>query len=198
MTGTYAQYNFAAEPQVLLHVYEANAGIKLSERNELWLDAGILPSHIGFESAISKDCWTLTRSILAENSPYYEAGVRLSYTTKNEKWYMAVLLVNGWQIIIRVQGNNTPAFGTQVTYSPSNNLSINWSTFIGNDKPDSIKQWRYFNNLYTVWQLSKGLGFTLGFDYGWEQKQTRSSYVNQWCSPVVIMRYENSQWAVAA
>lgn len=198
MTGTYAQYNLSAEPQVLQHIYEANAGLKLSSHDELWFDAGVLPSHIGFESAISKDCWTLTRSILAENSPYYEAGARVSYTTKNETWYVAALLLNGWQQIRRIDGNNTPAFGTQVTYSPTDNLSFNWSTFIGNGKPDSIKQWRYFNNLYVVWQLSKHWGLAMGFDYGIEQKQWGSLNYHQWYSPVAIVRYENSKWAVVA
>lgn len=198
MMGTYAQYNLAAEPQLLQHVYEANAGIKVSTENELWIDAGILPSHIGFESAISKDCWTLTRSILAENSPYYEAGLRLSYITKKEHWYFAALLLNGWQRISRIQGNNTPAFGTQVTYSPTNRFSINWSTFIGNAKPDSTRQWRCFNNLYAVCQMSKHWGFTLGIDYGIEQKHYRSSNYYKWYSPVAIVRYENSKWSVAA
>lgn len=198
MTGTYAQYNLAAEPKVLQHVFEANAGLKLSSDKNLWFDIGIMPSHIGFESAISKDCWTLTRSILAENSPYYEAGARLSYTTRNEKWYAAALLLNGWQRISRVAGNNTPAFGTQVTYSPTDKLSLNWSTFIGNDKPDSARQWRYFNNLYAVWQLHKNWGLTLGFDYGLEQKQRVSSSFNKWYSPVAILRYESNHWAVAA
>lgn len=65
MAGTYPQYNLAAEPELLRHIYEANVGVKLSKKRDVWLDVGILPSHIGFESAISKDCWTLTRSILA-------------------------------------------------------------------------------------------------------------------------------------
>ncbi|TDH20088.1 porin [Segetibacter sp. 3557_3] len=187
MTGTYAQYNLADEPQVLRHVFEANAGVKLSAHENLWLDAGILPSHIGYESAISKDCWTLTRSILAENSPYYEAGARLSYTTINKKWYAAILLLNGWQRITRRAGNNTPSLGTQLTYTPSDNLSINWSTFVGNNEPDSARQWRYFNNLYAVWKLNKALGFTIGFDYGMQQKQRGSSNFNTWYSPVFFM-----------
>ena len=33
--------------------------LKLAKKKNLWIDAGILPSHIGFESAVSKDCWTL-------------------------------------------------------------------------------------------------------------------------------------------
>ncbi len=84
MAGTYPEYNLAAEPGLLKHIYEANIGAKVSKQNNVWIEAGVFPSHIGFESAISKDCQTLTRSILAENSPYYEAGVKSSYTSKNE------------------------------------------------------------------------------------------------------------------
>ncbi|WP_171017633.1 outer membrane beta-barrel protein [Sphingobacterium daejeonense] len=32
------------------NVYEANLGYKLLENHELWIDAGVLPSHIGGES----------------------------------------------------------------------------------------------------------------------------------------------------
>ncbi|MCW3087922.1 MAG: porin, partial [Sediminibacterium sp.] len=59
-TGTYMNANLAAEPGVLKNIYEANAGIRLSKTSNLWLDAGIFASHIGFESAIGKDCWNLT------------------------------------------------------------------------------------------------------------------------------------------
>ena len=54
-SGTYANDNYAAEPGVLKNIFEAWAGISLNEGNTLWVDAGILPSHIGFESAISTD-----------------------------------------------------------------------------------------------------------------------------------------------
>ena len=52
--GTYMNANYAAEPGVLKNIYEANAGFKIGKKN-LWLDAGIFSSHIGFESAIGKD-----------------------------------------------------------------------------------------------------------------------------------------------
>ena len=77
--GTYVVDNYAAEPTVLQHIYEGNAGLSLNKKNNLWIDAGIFGSHIGFESAISKDNWTLTRSLLAENSPYYLTGTKLTY-----------------------------------------------------------------------------------------------------------------------
>lgn len=198
MAGTYPQYNLATEPELLRYIYEANVGVRLARARELWFDAGILPSHIGFESAISKDCWTLTRSLLAENSPYYEAGVRVSYKSLNQKWYIAALALNGWQRIKRVDGNNTPSFGTQVTYTPTENLSINSSTFIGNDKPDSISKWRYFHNFYSIFQLTKRLSLTTGFDVGMEQKSKGSAGVNIWYSPVLIARYNATDKVLVA
>ncbi|WP_439557721.1 outer membrane beta-barrel protein, partial [Dyadobacter sp.] len=81
--GTYMNANYAAEPGVLKNIYEANAGVKLTQNANLWLDAGIMPSHIGFESAIGKDNWAMTRSLVAENSPYFESGAKLNYTSNN-------------------------------------------------------------------------------------------------------------------
>lgn len=189
MAGTYAQYNMTAEQGLLKNVYEANVGVKVSGKNNLWVDAGIMPSHIGFESAIGKDSWNLTRSLLAENSPYYESGVRLSYTSANEKWYLAGLVLNSWQRIQRVPGNQTPAFGTQITYKPNSNVTLNWSSYAGNEQPDSLRRWRYFNNVYGQFQINKKLGLITGFDFGIEQKTNGSTQYNHWLSPVLIVRY---------
>lgn len=186
MAGTYAEYNLAAEPSLLQHVYEANAGIRIGKN--LWVDAGIMPSHIGFESAVGKDCYTLTRSILADNSPYYEAGAKITWNP-NEKWTLSAMYLNGWQRIRRVDGNQTPSFGTQVTFKPSDKVTLNYSTFIGNDKPDSVRQMRYFNNLYGTFTVTDKFSFIAGFDYGLEQKEKGSGDMNQWYAPVVIARY---------
>ena len=146
--GTYAQYNYANEQPLLRNVYEANAGVKLSKTRDLWLDVGILPSHIGFESAVSKDCWSLTRSMLAENSPYYMAGIRLTYTTG--KWTLLGAVLNGWQRIARLPGYGGPSVGTQVQFRSSDKLTLNWSSFLGSDRPDSLRQGRFFNNFYAI------------------------------------------------
>ncbi len=198
MTGTYAQYNLAAEPTIIRNIYEANVGIKLSSRHNLWLDAGILPSHIGFESAVGKDCWALTRSLVAENSPYYEAGAKLTYTTPSEKLLVSAMALNGWQRIRRVEGNNTPAFGTQLVLKPSDRLTLNYSTFVGNDKPSTAKQWRHFHNLYGIFQCTPKTGLTVGFDLGFEQARPESDTWNTWYAPVVIVRQQLSdQWRLA-
>lgn len=199
MTGTYANANLSSEPGVIRNIFEANAGIKLSKKKNLWLDAGIFSSHIGFESAIGKDCWNLTRSILADNSPYYESGVKVSYTSNNGKWYLSGLVLNGWQRIRRVDGNNLPAFGHQLTFKPNSKITINSSSFIGSDQPDSTRQMRYFHNFFTQLQLTQNFGMIIGFDLGAQQKANRSSDVNTWYAPVFILRYApNEKISIAA
>ena len=197
--GSYMNANYAAEPGVLKNIYEANAGVKISRKKNVWIDAGIFASHIGFESAVSKDCWGLTRSILADNSPNYESGAKLTYITNNSKWLLSGLILNGWQHIQRPDGNNSPAFGTQFTFTPNSKVSINYSTFIGNDKPDTSKQMRCFNNLYAMIHFNDNIHLTAGFDYGMEQKVKGSSDYNNWYSPVLILMVKlSNQWSVTA
>ena len=197
--GTYMNANYATEPGVLKNLYEANIGISLSKKKNLWVDAGVFPSHIGFESAVSKDCWALTRSVLAENSPYYESGAKVTYITKDSKWLLSALVLNGWQRITRTDGNNTPAFGTQVTFTPSERVTLNYSTFAGNDKPNEIRQMRYFHNLYGIFHFPEKFHLTAGFDYGMEQTSTGSNEYNKWYSPVLIARYLfNDKWSITA
>jgi hypothetical protein len=198
MTGTWAQYNSSAEQSLLQHVWQANVGVKLSKKKNLWLDAGVFPSHIGFESPVGKTCDALTRCIIGDNTPSWESGVKLGYTSDNSKWFLSALYLNGWQRIARVDGNNTPAFGTQITYTPNGKVSLNYSTFIGNDKPDSIAKMRYYNNFYALLNPTDKFRITLGFDYCMEQKSKGSSDYNSLYSPVMILRYQCSdKWAFA-
>ncbi|MEO8149406.1 MAG: porin [Bacteroidia bacterium] len=198
MAGTWAQYNSSAEQALLQHIWQANIGVKLSKRKNLWLDGGVLPSHIGFESAVGKSCDNLTRSLIADNTPSWEGGVKLGYTSDNSKWFISALVVNGWQRIARPDGNNTPAFGTQITFTPGSKLTLNYSTFIGNDKPDSVKQMRYYHNFYGIFHPTNKFAITLGFDYCMEQKSKGSSDYNNLYSPVLILKYQlTDKFAIA-
>ncbi len=193
MAGTYSNANLSAEPGVLKNIFEANAGVKIAKSRNLWIDAGVFPSHIGFESAIGKDCWTLTRSMLADNSPYYESGLKLSLTSKNEKWLLVGLLLNDWQRIQRLPGNNSVSFGHQVTFKPNAKVTLNSSSFVGSDTPDSTVKMRYFHNFYGQFQLSNSLGLILGFDNGMQQKAEGMNAYDLWYSPVFILKYSSGK-----
>lgn len=170
----------------------------MSKNKNLWLDAGIMPSHIGFESAVSKDCWNMTRSILADNSPYFEAGAKITYTSHNGKWLVSGMALNGWQRITRVNGNSLMSWGTQIQYKPSDKFLLNYSTFIGTDKPDSARLSRLFHNIYGIFNVTDKFGITAGFDIGTEEKFPGSDDKNTWYSPVLILKYTfHNKWAIA-
>lgn len=194
--GTYAQDNYAAEQGMLKALYQAYAGVKLGE--DLWLDAGVFESHLGWESALSPYNYTLTRSFSAENSPYFLSGVRVKWQA-NEKLSLLGVISNGWQRIQRVPGNSLPGFGTQVVFSPSEEISFNWSAFVGTDDPDSTRRIRHFHNLYLHWQPEGKFKLIAGFDMGWQQASKGSPGMVHWLTPALIAHYRiNEHWAVGA
>ncbi|MGI4020935.1 MAG: porin [Janthinobacterium lividum] len=198
MAGTYANANLAAEPGVLKNIFEANAGVKLSPKANLWVDAGIFTSHIGFESAVSKDCWVLTRNIASDNTPYFESGVKATYTTKNEKLTLVGLYLNGWQRIARQNGNSQPAGGVQITWKPTDKITLNYSNYLGTEGADSVRVRRFYNNFYGIFQLAPAFGITAAFDFGVQQQAKGSSNYNNVLSPVAIARYQLAKkWAMA-
>lgn len=198
MAGTYTNANLAAEPGVLKNIFEANAGVKLSKTENLWIDAGIFSSHIGFESAVSKDCWVLTRNISSENTPYYESGAKITYGTKDGKLTATLLYLNGWQRITRQNGNDKPAGGLQLTWKPNSKITVNYSNYLGTEGADSVRVNRFYHNIYGIFQLSDKFGLTLGLDYGTQQQSKENQSKNEVFSPVAIAQYKFAErWAVA-
>ncbi|UYZ64732.1 porin [Hymenobacter weizhouensis] len=187
-TGSYPDANYAPEPQIFKNIYEAWGGVKLVKNHSLWLDAGIFLSHIGLEGPISRDDLTLTRSIMADNSPYYEAGAKLTYDTE-KKWLFSALVLNGWQII-RDQNQNM-AVGTQVQFRPTSKWLLNASTFLGEgrNEPDSIgRRLRYFHDFYLTYDPNEKWKLAGAVDVGWEEKgQGRRGY-RRWHGGALIVR----------
>jgi hypothetical protein len=185
-TGTYPDANYAAEPGVFKNIYEAWGGVRLAK--SLWLDAGIFLSHIGFEGPISRDDLTLTRSIMAENSPYYEAGAKLTYDA-GKKWLLSALVINGWQVIR--DRNQNEAVGTQVQFRPSAKILLNSSTFIGEGRnvPDSLGvRLRYFHDLYATYDPSDRWKIAAAFDTGWQEKLDGLGGYDAWQGGSLIVR----------
>jgi hypothetical protein len=199
MTGTYAAANLAAEPGIARNIFEANAGVKISKKKNVWVDAGVFASHIGFESAVGAKCWTMTRSILADNSPYYESGVKLSYTSADGKWFLSALVLNGWQRIYRIAGSEMPSFGHQITWTPNKKVLLNSSSYIGREDPLGTKAMRYFHNFYGQFQFTKRFGLIAGLDIGAQQEARGSEVYDVWYAPILIARYTPSdRFAFAA
>ncbi|MDX1904231.1 MAG: porin [Thermonemataceae bacterium] len=198
MIGTYSQYNLVAEQELIRNIYEGNVGFKLSKKRNLWLDAGIFASHIGFESAISKNCWALSRGLLAENTPYYEAGLKATYTNADEKLWFSLLILNGWQRIKRLDNNSMPSLGTQIQWKPRKNVLLNYSTYWGNEGTDSLKKIRFFNNFYGQWDINDKWGILAGFDIGWQNEEGNDEPKTWMASSLIFRRKLSKNWIVNA
>lgn len=182
--GTYAQDNY---PDNYENLNEANVGVSLNADNSLWFDAGIFTSHLGFESAISMDNYTLTRSLAAESSPYYLTGAKLTYKASSEL-EMAFILSNGWQTIEKEDPNTQLSIGTQLVYTPDERTTLNWSTFIG-EADELDRRLRIFNNLYGEFLLNEELSIIAGFDIGALESVRGSDNYDIWHISSLLAKY---------
>jgi hypothetical protein len=182
--GTYMNANYANEQGTLKHFVEANAGYKIWKRKNIWIDAGVLGSPYTNESAISKDHLAYTRSLSAENVPYYLSGVKLSMPlSRNVNAFVYIL--NGWQQII--DQNEGKSIGTQFEWRPNKNLLVNWNTYLGNDRSaiDSAQGLRTFSDIFLIYTKQKWS--ITSCVYGGRQKTTEET--RAWWQANLIARY---------
>lgn len=190
MSGDYSQYNLSAEPNWAKPLNEAFVGFRLSKSKNIWWDAGVYSSYIGIESAISSDCPTLTRSMVAENSPYYLSGTRVVYVGDNKKHEAGVHLLNGWQRIGWDPSIVKPSLGAHYKYKVNENLSLMYGAFYGSIYADSLSINRFYQHVNVAWKNGK-----------WETWGTLDLGIesgNLWGAAQVMNRYTfNSHWSLA-
>ncbi len=132
----------------------------------LTLEAGIYPSHIGFESFASQANWTYTRGWLGELSPYYQTGLKVGWAF-NRRWSAQLHLVNGWQLI--GDNNRGKSVGTQVAWS-GERLGVSFNTLIGPELPGDSTHLRFFGDTVATLKVTEALQVTLSVDAGLQQR----------------------------
>jgi len=187
--GTYANKVTSAEPIGFGALYVGNISYKLSGSRNFFLQAGIFPSHIGIETAIGFSNLSLSRSLAAENSPYYESGVALQYTSKNEKWYASALLLNGWQTMTLISSQTSPGLGMQLQYKPNDNIVLNYSNYIGDVRVADSTQARFYQDIYADVQVKEKLHIQAQLDYA-VQSTLGNSYNKNWSTGFVGVAYK--------
>lgn len=136
--GTSVQANYAAEPRtgsvsgpdLVRHIQEATVGVRAAK--SVWVDAGIYLSYIGWEGWVSAGNPTYTRSMVAEFSPYYLSGARVTWTA-TPRLTLQAHLMNGWQIVS--ENNESKALGFRADYTVSKGLGLVYAAFVGNEQP---------------------------------------------------------------
>ena len=127
--GTSVESNYIGEPTIGLisgpslsrMIQEAVVGVRFAEG--AWVDAGIFYSHVGMEGWVSGDNPTYTRSLVADYSPYYQSGVKFTWTG-TPKLTAQIDLVNGWQ---NISENNTgKGVGIRIDYATSPSTTVSY------------------------------------------------------------------------
>ncbi len=184
--GTSVQANYAAEPragatsgpEVSRFIQEGVVGVKLADH--LWIDAGIYFSYLGLEGWSSADNPTYTRSLVADYSPYYLSGAKLTWSP-TPKLTAQVHLTNGWQNI--AENNRSKAVGARVDYAVTPALTVSYGNFFGNERPTgSTGVLRSFHQVMAKGTVSSGTQWQAQLDAG---RQGRAD----WYGLVAIARH---------
>jgi|LauGreDrversion4_2_1035121.scaffolds.fasta_scaffold02519_15 hypothetical protein len=178
--------NYADEPhEFMRYLQEAYGGISISDT---WkIDAGIFFSHLGMESWISRDDYTPSRSLVADYSPYYQTGVR-SIHEVSKQLHLEFHIVRGWQ---NISDDREPCYGTQIAYSPSEDLRLIYNTFIGDEDGT-----RVFNNFVIKSSLTEDFGIDSSFDLGAQNRHDESRA--WWHGWAIVPHYRiNNTYAIA-
>ncbi len=152
----------AIGPNVWRNVYQATVSYTAPIGSGLLLEAGIYPSHIGFESFFSKDDWNYTRGWMGEFSPYYQAGLKVAYSF-DAHWSAQLHFLNGWQVI--GDNNRAKAVGTQIAWT-NDRVTLGFNTFAGPELPGDDSHWRLFGDLTAVIKATPWLSLGATADAG--------------------------------
>jgi hypothetical protein len=192
--GTSVQANYAGEPHighvsgssVSQYIQEASIGYKISPT--LWVDGGIFFAHTGLEGWISRDNLAYTRSLIAEFSPYYEAGVKLTWTPSSAVTAQ-LLVLNGWQNISNY--NTPPATGIRVDYVASPLLTLSYDNFFGDVAADGVPaQYRLYHDLIAQITLSSRWQLAGTFSLGTQSRSTPDGKTATWYGFSVFAKYK--------
>ncbi len=183
--GTYPSDNYAAEPLGLRWIEQAQISYAFGKDQRWSLSGGLMPSTVGFESARSKENPSLSRSLVAEMSPYFLTGGLLRYKAST-RLSLGLVAATGWQRIVPVQSNSLPTFGAQVDLSLPKQVAFHAAWLAGTEDPDSSRRWRVFQNLYLKGPLSKNQHFWMGLDIGMQQASLQNTTWQMWGGAVAI------------
>ena len=185
--GDSVDANYASERHAAARfIQESYVGAYVD--HDITIDAGVFLSHIGAETWLSKDNLTYTRSLIADQSPYYEAGLRLS-----RSWGTALttqmLLVNGWQ---NISDNRHPALGALITYK-INDWTVALNNFLGGEDRGT----RIFHDLNIGKTYKNGLSLLVSFDHGYQSSHSVNAGT-WWGSSLIIKQRLNDHVALSA
>lgn len=184
--GDSVKSNYAGEDdRFWRYVQESTVGVKLSDR--LWLDGGIYFAHVGFETFNSRDNWNYTRSLVAEFSPYYETGGKLTYQVADSVT-LQTHLVRGWQ---NISSSAEPMYGLQLNYTPDSATQFTYANLLGHQ----FGGYRTFHDFIVRRDITEDWSVAAQFDFGTQGREDDDR--GSWHGWALLTRYKVApQWSI--
>ncbi|MCX6241633.1 MAG: outer membrane beta-barrel protein [Bacteroidetes bacterium] len=116
-----------------------------------WIDFGYLDSQIGVESSMPINNLLSTCTVGTYYEPSSVLGGFFSYTTKDETWTMGAWAGNQFSL---PDGKNIHVtYGLDVSYNPSDKLTVSFNNYMGNMAKSGASYYKYlaYNNLYVTY-----------------------------------------------
>jgi hypothetical protein len=165
-------------------VQEATAGYQVAPT--VWVDAGVFFSSFGNENWISRDNWTYTRSLIADNSPYYQAGVKATWQAA-PRLSAQLHVMNGWQNVSET--NDDKALGVRLDYAAGPRVALAYDAFVGNEQPDSApSRVRVFQEGIVRVTVTEKLRVAGTLDYGTQPRADGAGRAS-WRGYAVVAQY---------
>jgi hypothetical protein len=186
--GTSVQANYAAEPtngafsgsDVARFIQEAYVGYQVVP--SLWVDGGIFFSNMGMESWVSRDNPTYTRSLVAEYSPYYSAGVKATWQA-TPRLALRLDVVNGWQNISET--NTDKGAGGRLDFTPAPGTTLSYYNYFGSEVGGRL---RIFNGVGVKASPTPVLQLLGQFDVGSQEREGDGGGRSTWYGFTAIGR----------
>jgi hypothetical protein len=187
--GTSVQSNYLGErtigrvqgPSLAQHIQEAVAGFRIG--NSVWIDGGIFFSNLGVEGWISRDNPQLSRSLVADYSPYYSSGAKLTWTA-SARLTARLDVVNGWQNIS--ENNSGKGVGVRLDLTPSASTTLSYYNLFSDEAGNRL---RTFNGAGA--RLTAGRATVQGeLDIGTQGKSAADGGTATWYGTVLALRWQ--------
>lgn len=185
--GTSVQSNYSGEPtngqisgpSLARFIQEAVAGVKVTKN--VWIDGGIFFSHMGMEGWLSRDNPTYTRSLVAEYSPYYQSGAKVTWAP-SAKFTAQLNVVNGWQNVS--ENNRGKGVGARFDLVPVQGTTVSYYNFFTQEAGTKL---RTFNGVGA--KSTRGRITTLAqFDVGTQDRSTATGTAATWYGATAAIR----------
>lgn len=149
-------------------------------------EAGLSPSHIGFESAFAGANWNVTPSWTATFSPYYQLGLSATYAIDDE-WSAGLYAVNGWQTA--TDANDAASWGGRLAWARGD-----WSAALngwwGPERAGDESHARSLVDLVATVPLADD--WSLGVE-AYRGREERPGGSANWSSAALYLRFEATE-----